>query len=126
MMRRSILLAAFAAATLLLAGSPSFSNAQDEKKDEKKDDKKDKKTPIYPTALFVFEERGSAARDLGQKVVDLLFAKLVVKDGLSLVDREDIKKTLSEAQLNLSGAVKAAEATKVGQLTGAKILVTGS
>jgi hypothetical protein len=81
---------------------------------------------VYPTALFVFEERGAGAREMGQKVSDLLFAKLVAKDNLTLVDREDLKKTLGEAELNLSGAVKPAEATKVGQLTGAKILVTGS
>ena len=37
---------------------------------------------------------------------DLLFAKLVVKDSLSLVDREDLKKTLGEAELKLSGARK--------------------
>jgi len=81
---------------------------------------------VYPAALFAFEERGAGAREMGQKVTDLLFARLAAKDNLTLVDREDLKKTLGEAELNLSGAVKAAEATKVGQLTGAKILVTGS
>ncbi len=43
-----------------------------------------------------------------------------------MVDRTDMKKTLDEQALNLSGAVRADEATKVGQLTGAKLLVTGS
>lgn len=115
-MKRSILFAAYAMAALLLSASSSV--AQD-----KADDKK---PVVYPTALFVFEERGSGARDLGPKVADLLFAKLAAREGLSLVDREDLKKTLAEAELNLSGAVKAGEATKIGQLTGAKILVTGS
>jgi TolB-like protein len=118
-MRLSILSAVYATAILLLAGSPSVSDDKVEKKEEKK-------PAIYPTALFVFEERGAGARDMGQKVADLLFAKLAAKEGLSLVDREDLKKTLAEAELNLSGAVKAGEATKVGQLTGARILVTGS
>jgi curli biogenesis system outer membrane secretion channel CsgG len=121
-MRRSILFAA-CAALLLGAASPTLSDEKSEKKEGKKDEKK---AAVYPTALFVFEERGAGAREMGQKVTDLLFAKLVVKDNLTLVDREDLKKTLGEAELNLSGAVKPAEATKVGQLTGAKILVTGS
>jgi hypothetical protein len=37
-----------------------------------------------------------------------------------------MKKVLAEAELSLSGAVKPGEATMVGQLTGAKILITGS
>lgn len=115
-MKRSTLFSTCAITAVLLAAPPA--GAQDKGEE--------KKPVVYPTALFVFEERGSAARDLGQKVADLLFAKLAAKEGLSLVDREDLKKTLAEAELNLSGAVKSAEATKVGQLTGAKILVTGS
>ena len=63
---------------------------------------------------------------MGGKVTDILFAKLAARDGLNLVDREDLKKTLAEQELSLSGAVKVAEANKIGQLTGAKILVTGS
>jgi serine/threonine protein kinase/TolB-like protein len=80
----------------------------------------------YPMALFVFEERGSGAKELGSKVTDLLYAELTAKPELILVDRQELKKTLEEQELNLSGAVKAAEATKVGQLTGAKLLLTGS
>jgi len=115
-MRRAILFAAFATAVLLASTSPSYS-----------DDKREEKKPtVYPAALFVFEERGAGTREMGAKTTDLLFAKLVAKDGLVLVDREELKKTLAEAELNLSGAVKPAEATKVGQLTGAKLLVTGS
>jgi TolB-like protein len=117
-MRRSILFA-MCAASLLVAASTAFP-------DDEKPKKAEKKNVVYPAALFVFEERGAGAKEMGQKVTDLLFAKLAAKDGLNLVDREDLKKTLGEAELNLSGAVKAAEATRVGQLTGAKILITGS
>jgi TolB-like protein len=56
----------------------------------------------------------------------LLFAKLAADPGLTLVDREDIKKLLEEHELNLSGLVNPQQATKVGQLTGAKLLITGS
>jgi TolB-like protein len=81
---------------------------------------------VYPLALLNFDERGAGAKDLGGKVVGLLFARLSAKSELFLVDREDLGKVLQEQELNLSGAVKPAEATKVGQLTGAKLLVTGS
>jgi curli biogenesis system outer membrane secretion channel CsgG len=84
------------------------------------------KAVVYPAALFAFEERGAGVRDYGAKVTDILFAKLAARPELFLVDRADLKKILAEAELNLSGAVKAGEATKIGQLTGAKLLVTGS
>jgi TolB-like protein len=81
---------------------------------------------VYPTALLTFEERGANAAGYGAKVSDLLFARLAAKPDLYLVDRAELKTVLEEQALNLSGAVKAGEATRVGQLTGARILVTGS
>lgn len=81
---------------------------------------------VYPTALLPFSERGSGAKDMGAKVTDLLFAKLATKPDIYLVDRGDLNSTLGEQSLNLSGAVNPGEATKVGQLTGAKLLITGS
>jgi TolB-like protein len=90
------------------------------------DPKPEEQQKVLPVALLAFEERDKSAKDLGAKVTDLLFAKLAAKPTLFLVDRTDIKKVLDEQALNLSGAVKADEATKVGQLTGARLLVTGS
>src|SRR5690348_15542401 len=81
---------------------------------------------IYPVAVLMFQERGSEVKELGGKVTDLVFAGLAASPQLYLVDREDLKKTLAEQELNLTGMVKPAEATKVGQLTGARIIVTGS
>jgi TolB-like protein len=86
----------------------------------------EKAPPVYPTALFPFEERGAGVKDYGAKISDILFAKLVARPELYLVDRAELKKTLEEQALNISGAVKPGEATQVGQLTGAKLLVTGS
>lgn len=101
-------------AAVLLAALNSISTAQE-------------KTPaVYPTALFPFEERGAGVKDYGVKISDILFAKLVAKPDLFLVDRAELKKTLDEQALNISGVVKPGEATRVGQLTGAKLLVTGS
>ncbi len=56
----------------------------------------------------------------------MLFAKLAADPGLVLVDREDIRKLLDEQEVNLSGLVNPQQATKVGQITGAKLLITGS
>lgn len=81
---------------------------------------------IYPTAIFAFEERGAGVKDYGSKVSDILFAKMVINPDLYLVDRQDLRKTLDEHELNLSGMVSPDQAVKVGKLTGAKILVTGS
>jgi len=81
---------------------------------------------IYPTAILPFQERGPEMRGFGVKASDILFASLVANPELYLVDREDMEKILGEAELSLSGMVSPGQATQVGQLTGAKILVTGS
>ena len=86
----------------------------------------DKPERVYAAALFPFEERGSPAKDMGAKVTDLLAARLGARPELLLVDRQDLQRALGEAELSLSGAVRPAEATRVGQLTGAKLLVCGS
>lgn len=89
------------------------------------DDKKEKFT-VYPVAIMPFAERGRDAAELGSKVTDLLFANLVVNPDMYLVEREEIDKLFSEQELNRSGLINPAEATQIGYLTGAKIIVTGS
>jgi TolB-like protein len=81
---------------------------------------------VYPTAIFPFQERGSGATGMGEKISDILFASLSASPQIHLVDRADLKKVLEEQHLNLSGMVNPGQATQVGHLTGAKILVTGS
>jgi len=87
---------------------------------------KDKAPQVYPTAILPFQERGDEVKDYGGKVTQLLFANMAANPDLFLVDREDMQKTLDELKLNLTGLVKPAEAVQIGQLTGAKVLVTGS
>lgn len=89
---------------------------------------------LVPVALLPFQDRaaeGAAARPGGPvgdggKVTDLLFAELVTEPALMLIEREDIRKLLDEQELNLTGLANPATATRVGQLTGAKILIAGS
>ncbi|MEI8373531.1 MAG: CsgG/HfaB family protein [Planctomycetota bacterium] len=89
-------------------------------------EKKGKTPQVYPAAVLPFQERGRETKDQGSKVTDLLFANLSADPALMLVDREDITKLIQEQELNLSGLVNPQQATKVGQLTGAKLLITGS
>ena len=81
---------------------------------------------VYPAAVLPFQERGSGVKGFGEKVSDLLFAELSTNPELWLVERSEIEKVMQETELNLSGAVTPAQATQVGQLIGAKILITGS
>ena len=81
---------------------------------------------VYPVAVFPFAERGRDAAELGNKVTDLLFANLVTNPDMYLVEREEIDKLFTEQELNRSGLINPYQATQIGYLTGAKILVTGS
>jgi hypothetical protein len=101
---------------LLVCCAPAWAQDDDEKKP----------TAVYPAAIFTFEERGRETKDLGAQVSDLLFANLAAEPAIYLVDRADLKKILEEQELNLSGLVNPAESTRVGQLTGAKLIITGS
>ena len=82
---------------------------------------------MYPTAIFPFSERGSGVKGYGSKVSDILFAQLsMISPDLMLVTREELNKALGEQEHTLSGMVNSAQAVQVGQLTGAKLLITGS
>lgn len=81
---------------------------------------------VYPVAVFPFAERGRDAAELGNQVTDLLFANLVINPEMYLVEREEIDKLFTEQELNRSGLINPDQATQIGYLTGAKILVTGS
>lgn len=78
-----------------------------------------------PVAILPFESRGDVDREAAQ-VADLLFAKLIVSGNMMLVERAAIDSVFEELKLNQSGVVKTDEATQVGKLTGAKLLITGS
>ena len=87
---------------------------------------KDKAKIVYPAAVLAFDERGADVKDYGAKVSDLLVVHLAANPRMYLVDRADLQKVLAEQALNISGAVDAAHAVQVGQLTGAQLLLTGS
>ena len=87
----------------------------------------EKKPPaVYPVAVLPFREHGSGVKGYGLKVSNVLFASLAANENLYLVDRVELTKLLAELELNISGMVKPGEAARIGQLTGAKIIITGS
>jgi hypothetical protein len=100
---------ALALATLLLAGG--MTRAQT--------------TNLLTVAVFDFESKDEAVRDLGPKVSALINARLSAEPQLITVERAELEKVLGEQELGLSGTVSADSAAKVGNLTGAKVLVTG-
>lgn len=77
-------------------------------------------------AVFDFSSRGESTRDLGPRISALLTALLSAEGDLILLERAELDKALGEQELGLSGAVAPDTAARVGNLTGAKVLVTGS
>ena len=76
-------------------------------------------------AIFDFDSKDDAVRDLGPKVATLLNAQLSADPHIITVERAELDKVLGEHELGLSGSVSPDTAAKVGHLTGAKVLVTG-
>lgn len=78
------------------------------------------------TAVLPFNEKGQGVQSKGGQISDIIFATLAEKPEIWLVEREDINKILQELELNSSGMVNQQQAVKVGELSGAKIMITGS
>lgn len=78
-----------------------------------------------PVAVFDFESKDENVRDLGPKIATLINVNLSADPNLITVERAELEKVLGEQELGLSGTVSPDTAAKVGQLTGAKVLVTG-
>jgi hypothetical protein len=95
-------------ATLLLTAGKAFADRQ-----------------ILTVAVFDFDSSDDSVSGLGPKVATIVNANLSADPNLITVERQDIGKVLGEQELGLSGTVSSETAAKVGQLTGAKVLVTG-
>lgn len=76
-------------------------------------------------AVLDFQTSGEKLAGKGSELASLLNARLSTAPSLILVEREDIKTIFGEQELGLSGNVTPETAAKVGNLTGAKVLVTG-
>ena len=76
-------------------------------------------------AVFDFDAKDSGVANLGAQVSTLINVALSTEPNLITVERAELAKVLGEQELGLSGTVSADTAAKVGNLTGAKVLVTG-
>jgi hypothetical protein len=80
---------------------------------------------LLTVAVLDFAVTTEEFKDKGGEAAALLIGLLTANEKLVLVERADLAKVLAESEMSLSGTVSADSAAKVGQLTGAKILVTG-
>jgi hypothetical protein len=80
---------------------------------------------VLTVAVFDFESKDEAVSGLGPKVATLVNANLSAEPQIITVERAELEKVLGEHELGLSGTVDPNSAAKIGQLTGAKVLVTG-
>ncbi|HTA31522.1 MAG TPA: CsgG/HfaB family protein, partial [Candidatus Cybelea sp.] len=64
-------------------------------------------------------------RTMANNIVSLFTANLSADERFALVDREELNKILAEQALGKSGNITPDTASKIGLLSGAKILITG-
>ncbi|MFT3990076.1 MAG: CsgG/HfaB family protein [Luteolibacter sp.] len=81
-------------------------------------------TPVFSVGILPFSETDDT-KSLGASASDLLSAQLGMSGQFVLVERAQLDAVLSEQGLGLSGAIDPQSAAKVGNLSGAQILVTG-
>lgn len=76
-------------------------------------------------AVLDFDGSTGGNPELGRQVAEALAAMLSGEEGFTLVDRASLTRALQEQELSASGLVDSSRAAKIGQVVGAKILVTG-
>ena len=75
-------------------------------------------------AVYDFKGNGGAAA-YGNNVATLITADLSTETNVVLVERSELNKALNEQAFGISGMVNSDAAAKIGQITGAKVLVAG-
>ena len=80
---------------------------------------------FIPVAVLDFESRNDALSDAGQRIAATISVRLSNEPGIATVERTELGKIFGEQELGLAGDVDPTSMVHLGQLTGAKILVTG-
>ena len=81
-----------------------------------------------PLSVAVFNFQNAESGKLANKGAEaalLLSTQLSTSPEIMLVERQELEKALGEQELGLSGTVSTETAAKVGNLVGAKVLITG-
>jgi hypothetical protein len=76
-------------------------------------------------AVLDFDASDARLKESGTQLALLLTTKLSTLDAVVVVERQDLSKLLGEQELGASGLVNPGTAARIGQLTGARVLVTG-
>ena len=76
-------------------------------------------------AVFDFSATDVRLKEIGAQTGALLGAQFSQSEKLLVVERQELDKLVGEQELGASGLVNPATAAKIGQLTGARVLVTG-
>lgn len=76
-------------------------------------------------AIFDFESTDPKLREPAIQLAQLLTARISSQRDILTVERQDLARLLGEQELGASGLVNAGSAARIGQLTGARVLVTG-
>lgn len=76
-------------------------------------------------AVLDFESSLPGNKELGKQISDTLTALLSGEPGITIVERSRLASILSEQELNATGLVDPQQAVRIGQLVGARLLVTG-
>ena len=116
-MRRRVVVGIACMGMLLMMSSAAFAQ-------EGKAEKPEASGPLR-AAVLDFETKGKEVADLGEKVADLLTVFLSMEEDMELVERAKLKDVLKEMELGASGIVDPGQATRIGGLLGAQVLITG-
>lgn len=76
-------------------------------------------------AVLDFDVSTAGGVDMGKQISEVLAAMLSGEESFTLVDRASLTRVLQELELNQTGLVSVEKAAKIGQLVGARILITG-
>jgi TolB-like protein len=80
-------------------------------------------------AVIDFEQKGEQefrGRQVGEIVAEWLITSLVRTGRFDVVERAQLQKILKEQQMGMSGMISQETASKVGELLGVKVIITGS
>ena len=81
--------------------------------------------PLLTVAVYDFTDTDKNAGGMGGKVTALVTADLATETNFVMLERAELNKALSEQAFGVSGMVSSDAAAKIGQITGAKVLVAG-
>ncbi|MEI6074386.1 MAG: CsgG/HfaB family protein [Verrucomicrobiota bacterium] len=84
----------------------------------------DQQPASLTVAVYDFKGNGAAA-SIGRDVTTLITVDLTTETNLVLVERAELAKALSEQAFGASGMVSPDAVARIGQITGAKVLVAG-